>query len=611
MPLPATLNYVNKEYASIREELLKQVSIITKGRYTNLNESDPGIALIELYMSMVDNMLFYQDMMIQELYLSTARQRRNVINLVRLIGYEFRGASAATGNVSVNVTPGTYPVYPVTVSKGTQFAATSLTTNQQVLFTTTAPAVLSSASDVKTLPVSQGTAAQDTFTSDGSLSFKIKLTSSTVEKTSIIVKVDSSNTGYALAPTWTQVDSFYEAVSTSTVYKVEVDEYSQISIIFGNGSFGQSPALNTKIYVDYIITLGSIGNVGPNSITTVVSGYPLIYDRAGKQAQITVKSSTATSGGQDTETIEEAKEAAVGQLFSQKRALTRDDFKFLTEAIGNVDKAISWGEAEEKAPDYRLMNLVRLTFFSQQFADMYYNPVSLSSYKSLRDNLVKPTLLSKMPITTKLSFVDPVIVDIFMWVQIGVNTAIYDPTIVADNVKTAISTTFSFDNVSFGQDIRLSDIYKVASSIDGVSWVKINRLHTTPSKINSDAYANTTLVDTAPVPPVDIILENWKLPTVVDVSINPNFTAVSAPATSPYLEISLPESFNIGINDITVSNPDLQSDIDANSFTYYPSSDINHIVVTYSDAYNGPSGPGGFYSLPSGMNDSYIFTSSN
>jgi hypothetical protein len=320
--------------------------------------------------------------------------------------------------------------------------------------------------------------------------------------------------------------------------------------------------------------------------------------------------STATSGGQDTETIEEAKEAAVGQLFSQKRALTKEDFKFITEALANVDKAIAWGEAEEQAPDYRLMNLVRLTFFSQQFSDMYYNPASMSSYKGLRDRLVKPTLLNKIPITTKLNFIDPVIVDIFMWIQIGVNTAVYDPTLVSDNVKTAIIDTYSFDNVTFGQDIRVSDIYRRAAAVPGVSWVKINRLHTTPSKINSVVYNNTLLVDSAPIPPIDIILENWKLPTVTDISINPNFISVTIPE-SPYLEINLPLTSNIGINDIMVTNPDTQSDIDANAFTCYPSSDIQHIIVTYSEDYNGPSGPGGFYGLPAGLNDSYIFSSAS
>lgn len=611
MPLPVTLNHVNKEYATIREQLLKQVGIITKGRYTNLNESDPGIAIIELYMSMVDNMLFYQDMMIQELYLATARQRRNVINLVRLIGYEFRGTSAATGTVTFNITPGTYPVYPVTIDKGTQVAASSLTTNAQVLFTTTEKGVINSFSETKLIPVIQGYYSRDTFSADGVSSFKVKLASNNVEKTSIVVKVDESNSGYTNSPTWSIVDSFYEAVSTSTFYKVEVDEFSTISVIFGDGTFGRTPTLGAKVYIDYIITDGSIGNVGVNSITKVISGYPLIFDRASSPAQVTIKLSTATAGGQDTETIEEAKEAAVGQLFSQKRALTREDFKFLTEALANVDKAVAWGEAEEENPDYRLMNLVRLTFFSKQFADMYYNASSLSSYKSLRDRLVRPTLLNKVPITTKLSFIDPVIVDVFMWLHIGVNTSVFDPTIVADNVKSALLDKYSYDNVNFGEDVRLSDIYKTASDVTGVSWVRINRLHTTPSSINTTVPSGTTIIDTAPVPPVDIILEKWKLPTVTDTSIKPNFTTVAAPTTLPYLMITLPESFSIGINDITVSNPDLQSDIAPNSFTYYPSSDLSHIIVTYTEAYDGPNSAGGFYGLPVGQNDSYIFASNS
>lgn len=602
MPLPTTLNYVNKEYASIREELLKQISIITKGRYTNLNESDPGIAVIETYMSMVDNMLFYQDMMIQELYLPTARQRRNVINLVRLIGYEFRGTAAATANVVFKVTPGTYPIYPVYIAKGTQVAATSITTNKQVVFTTTDNGIINSSSETTLVPVIQGVETNDTFTSDGSATFKVRLSSSSVEKTSIVVKVDESNTGSSGAPTWQVVDTFYNTSFADTVYKVEVDEFSKVSIIFGDGTFGKIPNINAKIYVTYTNTDGSVGNVGVNSITSVLSGYPLIYDKANNPAQLTIDSSTAAAGGQDIETIEEAKEAAVGQLFAQKRALTRDDFRVITDALAGVDKSIAWGEAEEENPDYRLMNLVRLTFFSKQFADMYYNTASMSSYKSLRDTKVKPTLLNKVPITTKLTFIDPIITDVFMWVHIGVNISQFDPTVVADNVKTALLNKYSFDNTEFGQDVRLSDIYKTASSVEGVAWVRINRLHTTPTE---------AIPDTAPVPPVDLILEKWKLPTVVDISISANEVTPDVPTTLPYLEVTLPVGWTLGVNNITVVNPDVQSDIGTNAFTYYPSSDMKHIMVTYSEAYDGPNSAGGFYGMPSGMNDSYIFVSNS
>lgn len=599
MPLPANISYVNKDYASIRDSILKQLGIITQGRYTNLNESDPSVAMLELYISMVDNLLFYQDMMVQELYLPTARQRRNVINLLRLIGYDFRGTAAALSNIKVKVKENTYPIYPVYVKKGAQFAAVSSLTSDQIIFTTTQDAQITSAADEKLIPVIQGTYTTEVFTSDGSANFKLRLSSEKVEKESIIVKVDTSGLGVSSLSSWIPVESFYNTTSEDLVYKIQVDEFSKVSILFGDGTFGHIPEAQAKIYVEYITTKGSDGNVGINAITDVISTYPYIYDSVSKAAQIVVVSSDAAAGGEDIESIEEAKEAALGQLLSQNRAVTREDFKYLVEAIEGVDKAIAWGENEEENPDYRLMNLVRVALFSEQFLDMYWNPASMSSYKNLRDNIVKKILLEKIPITTRISFVDPVLVDIFISVQIGVDISKYDPTIICDNVKTALLSLYSFENVTFGEDVRISDIHRTASSVEGVSWAKVNRLHTTPAG---------ALPDTAIVPPVDLILEKWKLPVVTDVSLNPALTEVTAPATVPYIKITLPALFNIGLNSITVINPDDQNDVESNAFTCYPSYNIQHVTVTYSDAYDGPNAAGGFYGLPSGLNDTYIFT---
>jgi hypothetical protein len=596
----STLNYVTKDYASIRENLLKQIGIITKGRYTNLNESDPLITIIELYMSMVDNMLFYQDMMVQELYLPTAKQRRNVINLMRLIGYEFRGTAAATATITLNIMPNTFPVYPVTIKKGTQFAATSALTNKQLLFTSTTEGKIFSASDQKIIPLIQGAIKTESFTADGAASYKIRLSDNKIEKNSLIVKIDETNVNNTSLVPWSKVETFYNSNSTDTVYKVQIDEFSKASIIFGDGIFGKIPVNGAKIYVEYIATDGSDGNIGQNAIISIISGYPYIYDGANKPAQLSIRTSTGSAGGEDPESIEEAKEAGLGQLFSQRRALTREDFLHLTEAISGVDKAIAWGETEESSPDYRLMNLVKLVFFSEKYADMYYNPASLSSYKSLRDNVVKPQLLEKVPITTKLSFIDPVIVDIFMWLQIGVDTTRYDPTIVADEVKSSLLDFYSFSNTHFGQDIRLSDIHKTASAVDGVSWVRINRLHTTP---------NGALPDTAVIPPIDLVLEKWKLPTVMDISIKPSEVASTVPATTPYISAVLSPNISIGLNNITVENPDAQSDIKISAFTSYPTSETKHIIVTYTEAYDSPNSAGGLYGMPAGQNDSFIFAS--
>ena len=590
-------NYTSRDFVTLREELLQKIPILTQGKWTNLNESDPGITMLELFMSMADNLLFYMDMQEQEIDINRARQRANVIKMLRLIGYEMRGVAGARGIVTLQPSPNQNTVtYPIYVDEGTQLTAQSQ--NTSLVFTTLESTVLSNSNDAKTVPVVQGIATVDTFVSDGTSSQKFVLNSTKADRDSIKVYVDDSPSDTGAAP-WNKVDTFYQSTYSSQDYKIQVNEYGQTSIIFGDGQFGKIPPANITINIKYVICDGALGNIGKNAITQVSSGIPLVRDATSNKAGITVIASTATAGGADAESIEQAKETARGLLFGLNRALSREDYKALMLSVPGVSKAIAWGENEEQNPDYRLMNRVRVSFFSNYFADMFYNPATRASYRVLRDNQVRKLLLEKMPITSRLVFVDPVLSDIFVTIQIGINTNKYDANIVADSIRTAILDYYSLENSYFGQDIRISNLLSLANNVEGVSWARVSRLHTTPP---------TSAPDTAPSPPIDIVLEKWKLPTFSD-SIVASPTEVVANAVPPYLKVITPPNFSLGQNDIIVINPDDQSDILVNGFTYYPGSNLQHITITYTAITDEPMPQGGYYGHPDPEADYVTYSS--
>ena len=589
-------NYTSKDYTTLREELLQSIPILTQGKWTNLNESDPGITMLELFMSMADNLLFYMDMQGQEIDITKARQRVNVIKLLRLIGYEMRGVAAARGLVTLQPSPNQNIIYPIYIEKGAQL--TSQNQNTSLVFTTTESTVLSSISDIKTVPVVQGITTTDTFISDGTTSQKFILSSSRIDKESIEVYVDNSPSDTGSLP-WNKVSSFYQSNYTSKDYKAQVDEYNRTAIIFGDGQFGKVPALNITITIKYIVSDGALGNVGKDAITQVSSGIPLVQDATGNRAGVSILTSSATAGGADAESIEQAKETATGLLFGLNRALSREDYKALMLSVPGVSKAIAWGENEEQNPDYRLMNRVRVSFFSKDFSDMFYNPATRASYRALRDNQVRKLLLAKMPITTRLVFVDPVLTDIFVTVQIGVNTNKYDPNIVADKIRSAILNYYSLENIFFGQDVRISNILSLANNVQGVSWARVSRLHTTPP---------TSTPDTAPTYPIDIVLEKWKLPTFSDSIIN-SPSEVTPNAVPPYIQAITPPNYSLGQNDIIVINPDDQSDILINGFTYYPGTNLQHITVSYTAITDEPMPQGGYYGHPNPEADYVTYSS--
>jgi len=91
----ASIAYTNKDYDSLRRELLARVPQLTD-RWTDFNASDLGVVLLELFCGIGDMLAYYLDAQAAEAFLPTTRQRQNVINLCKLISYRLDGPVAAT-----------------------------------------------------------------------------------------------------------------------------------------------------------------------------------------------------------------------------------------------------------------------------------------------------------------------------------------------------------------------------------------------------------------------------------------------------------------------------------------------------------------------------------
>ena len=572
-------NYLSKDFLTLRDELFRRIPILTKGAVTDFNESDPGITILELFLSACDNLMYYLDMQGNELYLQTARQRDSVIRLLKLIGYTVQGYRAATGQVAFTIAPNQYPAYPVTIPNGITCTGGSVNGTSIIFTVTDDDSYIYSSNRTKIVNIKQGVYVTDTFISTGNPDQRLKLTGSRCDKSTVEVYVGNNEE-------WTQVSTFYYSNSDSLHFKTDIDEDSIIYVQFGDGQFGNIPTYNSTITVRYIQTDGVLGNVGKQAITSISAN--TITDANGKGVNVSVVNATATSGGDDPETIERAKETATALLFAMYRALSRGDFVTLMLSIPGIERAIAWGENEEENPDYKLMNRVRVSFFSSEFFDMYYNPVSRSKYRHVRDNLIKPLLLQRMPITTKLTFIDPLLIDIFVSLHVGIDTNLYDPSLIIDDVRYALATEYNLDKITFGQDIRISNILKIVNNVTGVSWAQVTRLSTYPIQ-NPDL---------APNPPIDIILEKWKLPNLIDYTYNLNIP-VRIPSP-PYLEVDLTiQTFQeVGTYDVTVTNPDEQYDIYNQGYTILPSANLPHIDITYSDITDEPTPTGGYYGNP-------------
>ena len=97
------IDYVTKDFDGFRQGMLNLIPQLLPS-WTDRSENDFGVVLIELFAYVADILSYYQDRVANEAYLSTATQRRSIVELLRLIDYLVDPGLAATALEHIDVT---------------------------------------------------------------------------------------------------------------------------------------------------------------------------------------------------------------------------------------------------------------------------------------------------------------------------------------------------------------------------------------------------------------------------------------------------------------------------------------------------------------------------
>jgi hypothetical protein len=96
--LPNSLDYTDKDFDSLRLRLQNLIRSVFPD-WTDFNVASVGNILLELFAFVGDVLTFYQDNQARESRIITATQRKNIIALAKLLGFQLAGARAATADV--------------------------------------------------------------------------------------------------------------------------------------------------------------------------------------------------------------------------------------------------------------------------------------------------------------------------------------------------------------------------------------------------------------------------------------------------------------------------------------------------------------------------------
>lgn len=456
------IHYTNKDYESLRGALL-ELARDRLPEWTDHSPNDPGVMLVELFSAMGDVILHYQDRLANESYLETALERRSVVHLLRLIGYQLRPPRPASADLTLLFDP--EEPGPVTIPKGAMFEARVGGQSDAVSFRferedlTVVPSTLpvhrtpegKEYRRLESIPVIQVDAAvqgEIAGSSDGSVSQSFRLARRPLIDGTLEVRVDEG-VGPRL---WERRDTLLYSEAGDPHYEVVRDENDDAWVQFGDGRHGRPPPRGrNNVVASYRIGGGLRGNVPALSITRSVASIPGLEEVFNRRQ---------ASGGQDAETVGEAAARAPRLFRTMGRAVTAGDYEALALQFGA-------GKARARGAGWNRVEL-------------FVAPAGGGFPSDTLKEQLRAEFRSKRMMTTIVDVRDPRYAKVWIEGTLYVE-AYYFADQIRQQAENAVRELLHFDRVRFADRLYLSKVYEAIERIEGVRAVSVDRFTTAAS----------------------------------------------------------------------------------------------------------------------------------
>lgn len=331
MPLQPSLDYTSKDFDALRDRLFNIIPSAFP-EWTDRQVADFGNLLVELFAFVGDVIGFYQDNQAKESRWTSAKLRRSLLSMVKLIGYVPTGAVAATTDLTVQLAAS--PVGSVTIDAGDLFR--TLDAADPVVFQALATVIIAASADPPTalVPVENSLPADDLVQSTELPNQEFTLGDAPY--------LDDSLTISAVDGAYTLVDDFLSSGATDRHATVTVDENDRATVLFGDGLRGSIPV--GAITFTYKTGGGSRGKVIAGAISKAEKTYT---DSFGNPVVMSVTNLNKAADGAERQTVEGIRAAAPRSLRVLTRTVGREDYEIVALKVAGVARALMM-TADEK-----------------------------------------------------------------------------------------------------------------------------------------------------------------------------------------------------------------------------------------------------------------------
>lgn len=330
--LGENLDYTDKDFDSLRTRLFNLIASVFP-TWTSRQIANFGNLLVEMYAFVGDVLCKYQDNQAIESRWSKANQRKNLIALAKLIGYEPATATAAQVDVTISISAATGA--NVSFPAGTVVRTRSI--SNPVEFRLLSDAIIPAGStSVSDITAENSESQSDIFTSTGVPNISFQLPSTPYIDNSAIISAGNG--------VYTEVDNFLDSDSTDLHFTVVVDQNDKALIRFGDGINGVIPV--GTITVVYKTGGGTSGIVEASSVTVIEGNF---RDDNGVVVQASVTNPNASTTAIDRQTVAQIKELAPLSLRVLNRTVSREDYELNARRVTGVSRALMLTSNEETA----------------------------------------------------------------------------------------------------------------------------------------------------------------------------------------------------------------------------------------------------------------------
>jgi len=319
------VNFVDQDFATAVTKIRGFLDTNFPDEFNDYVASNLGLALIEIIAYAEQNMLWYLNRKVNDLYFPTAVTPRSISKLARMLGYKSIPATAAKTTLDITLLAGPY-TFPVLISQGFQFQGPN---NQVWEYRGSVPVSITPGDvTVSGVEVTQGETVTSNFVSDGTNNQFLELLAvpegKYVEGESVVVLVNGEE--------WAEQPVI--PFTTDDNYETNLLTFPPI-VRFGDSVQGNVPAIGAGIEVTFSITDGFRGRIVSNSITEPIIGVIAQFE----DIPIDIVQVSGSVGGDDPEDIRSITVNAPLFQRTQDRAITKGDYDFLSNQYESVARA--------------------------------------------------------------------------------------------------------------------------------------------------------------------------------------------------------------------------------------------------------------------------------